>query len=229
MHVNRALLQTFPDFFRRIKSAGNVGRDESDNSKLYWQQKSCSQSKHTTRNRGGDPGFPLINGVVVVVDFNFTRDDFWEREVAPAPELRRGRAGHARDGRARAIMLDGDFLPFGCRQRRAADGAITFAAQQGTRVLRIGVLGRLEFVREALRQFFHVGAAERGDGNFFLRGINRHRLERRLLAQRVHDGARQAFGGLAFGLGGWRRTHVVEILAQRKNGRDGKIRLATPV
>jgi hypothetical protein len=115
--------------------------------KRYWQQKSCGQSKHAARNRGGDLGFPLINGVVVVVDFNFTRDDFWERQVAPAPELRRGRAGHARDGRARAIVLDGDFLPFGCRQRRAADGAITFAAQQGTRVLRIGVLGRLEFVR----------------------------------------------------------------------------------
>jgi len=46
-----------------------------------------------------------------------------------------------------------------------------------------------------LREFFYVGPAQRGDGNLLLGGINRHRFQRRLLGERVGDGARQTFGG----------------------------------
>ena len=62
--------------------------------------------------------------------------------------------------------------------------------------MRVGILGRLKFIREASRQFIHVGAPQRGDGNFLVRGINRHRFERRFLGQRVHDGTREALLGL---------------------------------
>jgi len=53
---------------------------------------------------------------------------------------------------------------------------------------------RLEFCRDTLRQFFHPALrdfAERGDGNFPVRAVNRHRFERRFLGERVHDGARE--------------------------------------
>jgi hypothetical protein len=57
-----------------------------------------------------------------------------------------------------------------------------------------------------------------------LRGVNRHRLQPRFLGQRVHDGAREALGGigLAFVFGGWWHGHVTGILAQAKTRRDGK-------
>ena len=57
---------------------------------------------------------------------------------------------------------------------------------------RDGGLGGRNLRGDASGEFFHVGAAERGDGDFLLRAVNRHRLQRRLLGQRVHDGTREA-------------------------------------
>src|ERR1022692_1583797 len=93
----------------------------------------------------------------------------------------------------------------------------------------IGALSGVKPVGQSPRQFLHPAlrdAAERGDGNFLLDGIERHRLQRGLLAQRVHDGARKTSGGirLASGLGNsWaRHSHDVGTLPQRENVRDGK-------
>ena len=58
-----------------------------------------------------------------------------------------------------------------------------------------------KLARDALGQPGHVRAAERGEGNFLVRAVNRHRLQRRLLGQRVRDRAREAMPGLALGRG----------------------------
>ena len=49
------------------------------------------------------------------------------------------------------------------------------------------------FCGDALGELFHVGATQRGDGNFLAGAVNRHRLQRRLLGQRVGQRTREAF------------------------------------
>ena len=56
----------------------------------------------------------------------------------------------------------------------------------------IGILRGLDFPRQPLRDFLQVDAPQRCDGNFLLRGIKRHRLERRFFSQGVGDRTRQA-------------------------------------
>jgi hypothetical protein len=56
----------------------------------------------------------------------------------------------------------------------------------------VGGLRRLKLGRNAPGQPGNIRAAQRGDGDFFLRTVNGHRFERRFLGQRVHDRAREA-------------------------------------
>ena len=102
MHVNRALLQPFPDFFRRIKTAGQIGRDETRTDSedgRTGRGKSRPARKRRTKSRR-PAAFPFVNLPDVFEKFDVARDDLGKRHVAPAPECRRGRAGDARDGRA---------------------------------------------------------------------------------------------------------------------------------
>ena len=54
--------------------------------------------------------FPFAEMFLGFGEFNIALDELGKRNVAPAPELGRGRAGDARDGGVAAFVLDGDFL-----------------------------------------------------------------------------------------------------------------------
>ena len=64
---------------------------------------------------GGQLKFPFVHRMLVVGsgNLNGARFDVRERQVAPAPEFRRGRTGHTGDGRVAAILLDCDFFSLG--------------------------------------------------------------------------------------------------------------------
>ena len=51
---------------------------------------------------------------------------------------------------------------------------------------------------DALGEPGNVGLAQRGDGNRVVRLVNGHRLERRVLGQRLRDRARQALASVRF-------------------------------
>ncbi len=103
-----------------------------------------------------------------------------------------------------------DALAHLLRQRRVAREAVAFAGQERADVAGVGGLGGFEFLRDAPGQPGHVRPTERGDGNLLVRAVNRHRLQRRLLDERVRDRAREAMSCLASGWGSilLRLTHV---------------------
>ena len=201
MHVNRALLEAFPDFARRVKTARKVSRDKKENPERCGRKKP-SQPEDAAQSCCGKLGFPFVNVMIFVRQFDLARDDFRKWKITPAPEFWRRRTRDACDGRARAVVLNRNFLSFRFGQRRAADGAFAFTAQQSAGVAGVRRLDGLKFFRKALRQLFHSvlrDAAQCGDGNFLLRGINRHGFQRRFLGKRVHDGTREAGFSLAAG------------------------------
>ena len=108
------------------------------------------------------------------------------------------------------LMPDGDAVALGLWQRRVASETVAVAAQQRADVAGVGGLGGFKLARDAPGEARHIRAAERGEGNFPVRAVNRHRLQRRLLGQRGRDGAREAMPGLAVGRGTifWRCVHV---------------------
>ncbi len=195
MHVDGAFLETFPNFFRRIKTAREIGKNVSRHRPMAGQQKMRGQSKNAAKNCGGKLRFPFVNLLRVFKKFDVALDDLGKRNIAPAPEFRRGRASDAGDGGRLAVVLDGDFFPLGFGQRPVATPAIVLAIQQRAREAGVSGLRHLKFCRDAFSQPADPAlrdAAERGDGDFLARAVNRHRLERRFLGERVHDRAREA-------------------------------------
>ena len=63
MHVNRALLQPFPDFLRRIKTAREVSRDINDNGQRGTgsAKEKSGQPENAAQNRGGQLRFPFVD------------------------------------------------------------------------------------------------------------------------------------------------------------------------
>ena len=137
MHVNRALLQPFPDFLRRIKTAREIGHGVSRNRQLEWPagRKKPASPKTPHKIAAASCGFPFVNLLDVFEKFDVALDDLGKRHVAPAPEFRRGRAGDAGDGRRRAVVPDRDFFAFVLGQRRVArkQSPSPFNSEQGGR------------------------------------------------------------------------------------------------
>ena len=133
MHVNRAFLETFPDFLRRIKTAGEIGQNVSRHRPMAGQQKMRGQPENAAKHRGGQLRFPFIDMLVHVLGafekLDVALDDLGKRNVAPAPEFRRGRTGDAGDGGGLAVVSDGDFFPLGFGQRPVAAQAIALAGR----------------------------------------------------------------------------------------------------
>ena len=226
MHVNRALLQPFPNLFRRVKAARQAGRHKTDNGR-GGQTKSTEeepgQPEYAAQNRGGQLGFPFVNLSDVFKKFDVAGNDLRKRHVPPAPEFRRGRARDAGDGRGRAVVLDRDSFAFSLGQRGVARETIARAAQQRTGASGLDGLGSLKLGRDALREPGHIGAAQRGHGDFLVRAVNGHRLQRRLRGQRVHDRTRETGVGLVpVSAVDGRRTHGQSVLTYRRRRRDAK-------
>ena len=202
MHVNRAFLETFPNVFRRIKTAREIGKNVSRHRPITGQQKMRGQSENAAKNRSGKLRFPFIDMLVYVLGafekLDVALDDLGKRNVAPAPEFRRGRASDAGDGGRLVVVLDGDFFPLGFGQRPVATPAIVLAGKQVAMASGGDGLRRFKFSADAFGKPADPAlrdAAQRGDGNFLVRAVNGHRFERRFLGERVHDRAREALPG----------------------------------
>ena len=201
MHVNGAFLEPFPDLDRRIKTAREKSENVSGHRPMAGQQKMRGQPENAAKHRGGQLRFPFIDVLLDALGafekFDVALDDLGKRNIAPAPEFRRGWAGHASDGGGRAVVSDGDFVLLELGQWPVAGKAIAPAAQQRTHVAGVGGLGFLKFGRDAFGQPGDIRATHRGDGDFLLGAVNGHRFERRLFGERSHDRAREALTCLA--------------------------------
>ncbi len=98
--------------------------------------------------------------------------------------------------RAMVVLSPSCLMVMRCRswlgQRRLATPAIVLAREQAAMAFGGSWIARTQ-TRRVMRSvsFCDVGPAQRGDGNFLVRAVNRHRLERRFLGQRVHHRARE--------------------------------------
>ena len=127
-------------------------------------QKVTGQLKDAADNRRRELPFPLILVLVGVFEkLDVALNHLGERHVAPAPELRRGRAGDARDGGRAAVMLDGHALSFVHGQRGFASRTVPLPREQRANGAGAGLLGLLKFFRDSLRQLRDIRAPERGD------------------------------------------------------------------
>ena len=211
MHVQHALVQALQNFLGGKECARQIRGGIREHFEFHRHDERGEQTEDAARDGENQLAFPLVNVMVVVGNLHFARGDLGKGNVAPAPEFRRGRTGDAGDGRGGGVAADGDFLLLVFGKRLAAVRAITFAGEQRAGLAGGGILGGRNLGGDFGRELFHVGAAKRGDGNLLLRGVNRHRLQRGFLGQRVHDGAREALGGIgfAFVLGNWRHGHGI--------------------
>ena len=150
-----------------------------------------------TYNQATVSGTATFVGVMIVViglgNLDGSRLDVRKWQVAPAPEFRGGRAGDAGNGGGVARALDGELFALRLGERRGALAAILLATQQRTTAGGGGFLRRLEFFGEPPGQLLDISAPERGDRNFFPRGVNGHRFQRRFLRQRIGHRARETF------------------------------------
>ena len=196
MHVNGALLKAFPDFLCRKPRAREITQNENGNPPRRRNHISREQSQRAAGNRQRQLRLPFFSVVVIIVNLHFTRHDFWPRNIAPAPELRRGRTGDTRDGGLVPGVLNRDLPAFACGKRRGTSLTITLALEQLARFARPGGIDLLNATGDDLDQARLVGFAKRGHGNGLLRAINGDGLQRRLRAQRLDDGARETLLGI---------------------------------
>jgi len=213
MHVNGALLQPFPHLLRGEPTPGQIGEAEADERERMSAKQVRSQPEHTAQEGGGQLRHPLVNFVRVFEELDVALDDFGPREVAPAPELRRGRARHSRDGDGVGIVLDGDPLALQFGERLGAGMAIALADEQGAGEFLRRFLGAANGGGDALGQLWDIGQAERGDRNGLARPVDGYGFQRRVFGQSVHDRTRQAFGGVRFrcGIGRGSRGHKIVV------------------
>src|SRR5262249_44352570 len=132
------------------------------------------------------------NVLSLLEKLDIARHDLRPGQIAPPPEFRRSRAGHPRYSRDIALMLNRNPFQFGLGQRGIADAAIAFSFKQQAMFTHASLIGTLNPAGDILRQAWLVRLAESRDGNLLVRTIDRDRFERRVFAQRVRNGTRQA-------------------------------------
>ena len=185
MHVDGALLQAFPNFLDRKPTAREVSGDKTDQRsglQVRAMQKITGQTTHAAQNGRRQLRLPFIDVFIDVIrffkKFDVARDDFRQRQIPPAPEFRRGRTSHARDGGDIALVLDGDPLPLAFGQRRVAGVAVALALQQLAMRGHTLLISPLNAASDGFSETRLVGLAERGHGNFLFRAIDRDGFER---------------------------------------------------
>ena len=209
MHVQRAFLNPLPDFLGGKPRAGKVAQGEQREPPCG-KNEGGEQSKRAARERQEQLQFPFVHMVVflgVFEKFHIALDNFWERQLAPAPEFRRRRTGDARDGRGITFCTDNDDFAFNFGERHFTGGAVAFAVQQSAMIPCYVRLCRLKFMTDTGGDFLDIRPAERGNGDFFVGAVNRHRLERGFLGQCVqHCPCKTADGNTCFG---WCGCHIL--------------------
>ena len=141
----------FPDFLRRIKSAGEVSRDETGNEHVEpdRRKEKSGQPENAAQNRGERAAFSIRRYVR-----RSSFEKFDSRGTTLGNGMSRQRQNFGAVGQVTramvvvvAVVLDRDSFAFGFGQRRVADGAIALAAQQRAGMVGIGVLGGLKLCR----------------------------------------------------------------------------------
>ena len=191
--VNGALSQPLPNILRGEPTAGDIRQHIADHRKRLRRGIPGAQAEYAAQDGGRQLRLPRHCLFRVLQELDVALDDFRPRDVAPAPELRRGGTGNAGDGRRVGFLADGDLLTLEVRERLAARLAGSLARQQRAGLQRVALLRLLDGRADALGQFGNVGLAQRGDGNGVARLIHGHRFERRVLGQGLRHRARQAF------------------------------------
>src|ERR1041385_849403 len=87
-------------------------------------------------------------------------NNFGQRDISPAPELRSSRASDSRDGRSSSVVLDRDFLPLQVRQRLRTRVTIALSGKKSARVIFISGLSALNAGSYALGEVGNVGFAD---------------------------------------------------------------------
>ena len=205
MHVNRAFLETFPNVFRRIKTAREIGQNVSRHRPITGQQKMPASPKTPQRIAAASCGFHslICSSMCSALSRNST-----SRGTTLGNGMSRQRQNFGAVGQVmRAMVVVWPSFWMVIFFRSASDSgvsqlqAIVLAGKQGAMAFGGGGLRGLKFARDAFGELADIGPAQRGDGNFLVRAVNRHRLERRFLGQRVHDRAREAMPVFVAGLG----------------------------
>ena len=147
MHIDRALFQSFPYFSNSEPRSGDVRCDEARKGKRRMTESSeqeGAQCKPTAQNRGNELHLPFVNVRIIIVYFQFTRNNLWEWHITPTPEFRRCRTGDTSDGGGLPVSLDGDLPQLIWGHWYVTSAAITYAIQQSAMCIVCSGLSELQ-------------------------------------------------------------------------------------
>ena len=97
-------------------------------------------SEHGAENRGEQLPAPFARMLLRLEELDIALDHLRPRDVAPAPEFRRGGTSQARDGGPLSFVLNGDSPALQVRQRRVAVLTLPFALQEKAMIPHPGVV-----------------------------------------------------------------------------------------
>ena len=144
MHVEMALLQSFPNFLRGEPRAGQIRYDVAGQRGVARTEKKSRQSERATERRRRELPLPFVLVVFLVRQVDFARDELRQREPPPFPKLWRGRAGQPFDGGLAVLMPNFEMLHRVRRIGRGAAFAVRLSRQQTAARLLAGLLLQMD-------------------------------------------------------------------------------------